>query len=367
MPDLAVANGGSSTVSVLLGNGDGTFGTKSDFGTGSASSSVAIGDVNADLKPDLAVAGDGTFTVSVLLGNGDGTFGAKADYGTGKRPESVAIGDVNGDFKPDLATANILSNTVSVLLNIGPQGPLSGACCHPDGSCTITMQLDCPSPGIWQGAGTDCEPNPCLQCQVMVTAPNGGESWPVGSQQVITWNRTDNCDDVVKIELLRRMPGPSSGSAIYRSCATIAAAAPNTGSYAWVVERCGIGADQYKIQVTDVAAVASDRSDGSFSIPSEKMFAARPPEQEGFTLPVPFRPGSPIRFGLRESGPVRVTICDVLGRRIRTIVDGPLPAGDQEMRWDAKTDGGVDATSGIYYLEINHGHRQMKGKLLMIR
>ena len=54
----------------------------------------------------------------MLLGNGDGSFGTKTDYGTGRSPRSVAIGDVNGDGRPDLAVANENSNTVSVLLNI---------------------------------------------------------------------------------------------------------------------------------------------------------------------------------------------------------------------------------------------------------
>jgi hypothetical protein len=82
-PDLAAGNV-NSTVSVLLGNGDGTFGAKTDFGTGGGPNSVAIADLNADGKPDLAVANSGAFnTVSVLLGNGDGTVGGKTDVGTG--------------------------------------------------------------------------------------------------------------------------------------------------------------------------------------------------------------------------------------------------------------------------------------------
>ena len=117
-PDLAVVNEVSNTVSVLLGNGDGTFRTKTDYGTGSNPVSVAIGDLNGDGRPDLATANDGSSTVSVLLGNGDGTFGTKTDYGTGSYPWSVAIGDLNGDAKPDLATTNS-SNGVSVLLGNG--------------------------------------------------------------------------------------------------------------------------------------------------------------------------------------------------------------------------------------------------------
>src|SRR2546428_795657 len=89
------------------------------FDTGSFPLSVAIGDVSGVGKPDLATANSFSNTVSVLLGNGDGTFGAKVNYGTGRFPSSVAIGDVSGDGKPDLATANYASSTVSVLLGNG--------------------------------------------------------------------------------------------------------------------------------------------------------------------------------------------------------------------------------------------------------
>jgi len=130
-PDLAVATDSSNTVSVLLGNGNGTFGAKNEYGVGDRPWSVAIGDLNGDGKPDLTVANAGygygyyPGTVSVLLGNGDGTFGAKTDYGAGGEPRSVAIGDLNGDGKPDLAVANNSSgtetpfSTASVLLGNG--------------------------------------------------------------------------------------------------------------------------------------------------------------------------------------------------------------------------------------------------------
>ncbi len=122
-PDLAVANQGDNTVSVLLGNGNGTFATKTDYASGVYPISVAVGDFNGDGKPDLAVANEGLYpdyagTVSVLLGNGNGTFATRTDYGTGNSPTSVAIGDFNGDGKPDLAVAYNV-NTASVLLGNG--------------------------------------------------------------------------------------------------------------------------------------------------------------------------------------------------------------------------------------------------------
>jgi hypothetical protein len=106
-------------VSVLLGKGDGTFGTKTDFSAGLSAVSVAIADLNADGRPDLAVANKNSNTVSVLLGNGDGSFASKIAFGAGSEPNSVAIGDFNADGRPDLAVANSASHTVTVLLNTG--------------------------------------------------------------------------------------------------------------------------------------------------------------------------------------------------------------------------------------------------------
>jgi hypothetical protein len=109
-------------VSVLLGNGDGTFAAARSFAAGSRPSSVAVADVNGDGLLDLAVANNifGSGTVSVLLGNGDGTFAAARSFAAGSRPYSVAVGDVNGDGLLDLAVANYVSSgTVSVLLGNG--------------------------------------------------------------------------------------------------------------------------------------------------------------------------------------------------------------------------------------------------------
>jgi len=121
-PDLASANSGDNTVSVLLGNGDGTFTSKSTLATGSVPFSLTAGDFNGDGKLDLAVANFANgvpSTVSVFLGNGDGTFQAPVTYAAGSGPISVIAGDFNGDTKLDLAVANQNDHSVSILLGNG--------------------------------------------------------------------------------------------------------------------------------------------------------------------------------------------------------------------------------------------------------
>jgi hypothetical protein len=102
IPDLVTANG-AGTVSILLGNGDGTFRPSRDYGAGVGTSSVAVGDFNGDGKPDLVVANNGGF--GVLLGNGDGTFQPVVEYNTVVPLGFVAVADFNGDGKLDLVVA----------------------------------------------------------------------------------------------------------------------------------------------------------------------------------------------------------------------------------------------------------------------
>jgi Bacterial Ig-like domain (group 3)/FG-GAP-like repeat/FG-GAP repeat len=127
-PDLAVVDNDGFVI-VLLNNGDGTFTQQMQtYGVGAFPNGIAVADFNGDGVADLAVTNYGLNgvgnTVSVLLGNGDGTFQAQITSGTGVGPEEIAVGDFNGDGKADLAVTNFGNqngngNTVSVLLGDG--------------------------------------------------------------------------------------------------------------------------------------------------------------------------------------------------------------------------------------------------------
>jgi hypothetical protein len=121
--DLVVANGGSNSVSVLLGNGNGTFQPAKTFAVGADPVSVAVGDFNGDGKLDIVTANLGG-SLSILLGNGDGTFQAAQDITLTKVrapnglqespiPLAVAVGDLNNDGKADLVVTAYLNGPVN--------------------------------------------------------------------------------------------------------------------------------------------------------------------------------------------------------------------------------------------------------------
>jgi hypothetical protein len=117
--DLVVANQQSHSVSVLLGNGDGTFQAPiTSLAGGWFAGPLAVADFNGDGKLDLVVVNGGSHQVSVLLGKGDGTFGPPVLYGVGTNPSGVVVADFDGDGKADLAVSNN-DGTVSVLLGQG--------------------------------------------------------------------------------------------------------------------------------------------------------------------------------------------------------------------------------------------------------
>ena len=124
--DLIVANEcadtscSGSSVSVLLGVGDGTFHTQTSFSTECFASFIAVGDFNRDGWPDLAVVNQQAGTVSIFLGTGDATlFQSPTTYPVGSNPQGVAIGDFNQDAILDMAVSNTSDGTVSILLGNG--------------------------------------------------------------------------------------------------------------------------------------------------------------------------------------------------------------------------------------------------------
>ncbi|MEG4322317.1 MULTISPECIES: FG-GAP-like repeat-containing protein [unclassified Microcoleus] len=131
---ITANNSGTNSLSLLLGNGNGTFAASTNITLNSSPEFVTFNDLNKDGNLDIIAASPSSDTnppsgrVSVLLGNGSGTFAAPSNYAVNSGAVSVAVGDLNGDGNNDIITANkrrynnasgslINSSGISVLLS----------------------------------------------------------------------------------------------------------------------------------------------------------------------------------------------------------------------------------------------------------
>jgi len=283
-------------VAVLLGNGDGTFGTKGAFGTGVNPVSVAIGDLSGDGRPDLAIANFNSSTVSVLLGNGDGTFGTKTDFGTGSYPTSVATGDVNRDGRLDLAIANGGKDTVSVLLNLGDATPVflsSFALMRGKNGIEVRWTISD------RAGATDFR----------LTASRGStEQWdiPIDEQAgsaFVAWDRA---------------PQLAAGGVLH---------------YTLLYSDTGQG-----------RVVLAEQSIALDGVPRITQLLA--------PYPNPANPRVVIPFVLARAQHVRVTVHDVGGREVAYLDGGRLGAGAGQVVWSGKDTRGRPVVSGMYVVRL---------------
>ena len=119
-PDVAVVTR-SQAVHIMLNNGNGTFTAGGSFAIGQFSLGITSGDFNGDGKFDIAATNANDATVSVLMGNGDGTFANQVLLALPQFsfPRGIVAADVNGDGHLDLITANAVGQSVSVFVNDG--------------------------------------------------------------------------------------------------------------------------------------------------------------------------------------------------------------------------------------------------------
>ena len=157
--DIVATAWKASTISILMGNGNGTFQPPVNYPAGKVPHSVAIADFNGDGNVDLAVGNLYSANVNIYFGHGDGTFTPAGLLAVGKMPHSIVTGDFNGDGFADLATANE-TGTISVLIGKG-DGTFQPAVNYESGTVTTSLvEGDFNGDGILDLAASNAGPSP---------------------------------------------------------------------------------------------------------------------------------------------------------------------------------------------------------------
>src|SRR5437016_7942875 len=116
--DLVTTNIGSNTLSILLGNGDGTFRDQVQLNVCKEPRSLALGMFNRDPYPDVVLACSGSDEVAVLFGRADGKFEEGPRYPVHRTPIAIGSDDLNGDEAPDIVVA-LRNDKIKVFLGTG--------------------------------------------------------------------------------------------------------------------------------------------------------------------------------------------------------------------------------------------------------
>jgi hypothetical protein len=167
--DLVTTNMGSNTLSILLGNGDGTFHDQVELNVCKEPRSLALGMFNRDPYPDVVLACSGADEVAILFGRADGKFQEGTRYPVHRTPIAVAIDDLNGDQALDLVVA-LRNDKIKIFLGTGTgefthgaqyeygDTPTSVALADLDGDGKIDLAVTNGGPmlnavSIWMGNG----------------------------------------------------------------------------------------------------------------------------------------------------------------------------------------------------------------------
>ena len=407
LPDLAIANCAGNSVSVRLGNGDGSFATQTIYSTGSSYQPyhITTGDMDGDGNIDIVTGG--SMGIVTFYGNGDGTFADADVYYFAKSVLDVAVADFDNDGLLDIATSHAVLDSVGIHINNGDStytshflqvghGSISLAVGHLDADNYLDMLVGCNQGTVWNlqndqsgsfiptevhigilddpasvaiidfdgdGIG-DFGVTHAVNDFLFTYVNNGDGTYSSLWGYYITDNpinltfadvNGDDLDDALicigttyDIEFYLNQ-GDSTFA--YDSSYTV-------GGKPEDIVFTDFDGDGYKDLAvasynTDRAAILMSRLSLILSVDDIDNGGILPTD---FALeqnyPNPFNPETHIRFSLPRASQVRVEVFNTLGQSVMVLADEYLTAGVKEITWNGVNASGQKVASGVYLYRI---------------
>ena len=195
---------------------------------------------------------------------------------------------------------------------------------------------------------------------VAVVSPNGGESWPSGSAQSVTWNASDNVG-VTSVDLDYSVHG-SAGP-----WNTLQHGLANSGSYGWTVDATASDSVLVRLTAFDAALnQASDPSDNLFQVTQSPLSVGDGQLQFSLATPKPNPSGGRVafHFSLAAAAQTRIDVLDVTGRRVWGTQQNWLEPGAHQLTWDGRDDRGRASLSGLYFVRLTSGGRSLAARFV---
>ncbi len=315
--DLVVAREVAVNTSILRKIGDGTFAPPMDVGAGMLwTYSVMTGDFDEDGHADLAVANwDGT-DITILLGAGNGTFAADGIgvYASSGNPYSIETGDLDGDRDIDLVMANrgiFEEGIVSVLLNLTA-----------DGVSTTLQSFFC----LWNGEG--------IEVSWSLSRAEGDMEFMIYRQSYGAEGFMQMAVPIIKVGEL---------------------------SYRILDHGCDPGSSyRYRVDLTDEEGTRTLFVTEFVQVETPKLALSQ-------NFPNLFNPSTVIRYGIPTMVRVTIDIFDVSGRRITRLVDEVQDAGVHSVQWSGRNSDLNAVSSGVYFYRLTAGKESVSRKMILLR
>jgi len=341
--DLAFTDLENDPVRALRGRGDGTFDsptTVAGFSIVGFPFGSTSGDINADGKADLLVADDGFGRVTIFFGDGSGGFAPPGALDTPNTfTEFVSIGDLNQDGRPDVVA--VTPNDLTVFLSrLGP-APAAAARAFVEGGRSMPAS-----------AGNN-------DVTILLEPLNGSYTSDLLNFGSVTLSSdgTGSVSVIHSIAAKRIVEADRDGNGV-----------PEIGVSFAQTDFARLF-DQVHGRTTASADLAGSLTDGRpFCADVALTIVGTGHTQQVVFAPNPLNPQSKLSFTTDREGPARALLFDIHGRLVRTLLDqGRLPAGTHEFIFDGKTDRGASLSSGVYFYRVESTGGRSEGQIVVLK